>query len=254
MRLPETQLDYRTRKHFNYKANLSDNGSALISFFKFIDCLEMWLLDKISLSVKVSFNFKILCCTGISFQAKIRTPWNCYILDSFMYVILKYKANKGIVVVVVVVAARRPNLYSFHVFSLLIRYHVLLSGSWDTINAFQVIVFNDKNLAWKWLPTGNLACLFGCLGGRFIISRNVGKNPQILRNPQKFAFWPYLGVSKTPYLGNDVMILYLQLRGSKLGWSRLQLFVFCSRGPNRWASFNTIFLDLKGLLVIWFAS
>ena len=43
MRLPETQLDYHTRKHFNkdYKANLSDTGSALICFFKFIDCLEM---------------------------------------------------------------------------------------------------------------------------------------------------------------------------------------------------------------------
>ena len=63
---------------------------------------------------------------------------------------------------------------------------------------------------------GNRAKKRSCLGGRFKIPRNVGKNSQILRNPLKFAFWPYLGVSKTPYLGSDVIILYLQLRGSKL--------------------------------------
>ena len=44
----------------------------------------------------------------------------------------------------------------------------------------------------------------------YITPRNVGKNSQILRNPPKFAFFPYLGVSKTPYLGSDIMVLYLQ--------------------------------------------
>ena len=38
-----------------------------------------------------------------------------------------------------------------------------------------------------------------------------------------------------------------------IGWSSVQLFVVCSRGPNRWASFNTI-SSFKGLLVLWFAS
>ena len=51
---------------------------------------------------------------------------------------------------------------------------------------------------------------------RFIIPRNVGKNSQILRDPLKFAFLTIFGC-KTSYLGSDVMILYLQLRGSKLG-------------------------------------
>ena len=40
--------------------------------------------------------------------------------------------------------------------------------------------------------------------------QNVGKNSQILRNPLKFAFLTIFGC-KTPYLGSDVMVLYLQL-------------------------------------------
>ena len=35
---------------------------------------------------------------------------------------------------------------------------------------------------------GNRAKKRGCLGGSFIIPRNVGKNSKILRNPLKFAF------------------------------------------------------------------
>ena len=33
----------------------------------------------------------------------------------------------------------------------------------------------------------------GCLGGRIITPRNVGKNSQILRNPLKFAFLTIFG-------------------------------------------------------------
>ena len=39
---------------------------------------------------------------------------------------------------------------------------------------------------------------------------------------------------------------------SEIGWFSVQLFVVCSRGPNRWTSFNTI-SNLKGQLVLWFA-
>ena len=46
---------------------------------------------------------------------------------------------------------------------------------------------------------------------RNITPRNVGKNSQILRNPLKFAFLTIFGCKKTPYLGSDVMVLYLQL-------------------------------------------
>ena len=53
-----------------------------------------------------------------------------------------------------------------------------------------------------------------------------------------FGQWRYDLVFTTPWL--------------EIGWSRLQLFVYCLRGPNRWASFNTI-SSLKGLLVLWFA-
>ena len=58
---------------------------------------------------------------------------------------------------------------------------------------------------------GNRGKKRGWLGGRIITPRNVGKNSQILRNPLKFAFWPYLGVSKTPYLSSGVMVLNLQI-------------------------------------------
>lgn len=91
MRLPETHLDYRTRKHFNkdYKANLSDTGSTLICFFKFIDCLQMWMLDKFPLiNTLLLWDFV---------SSKNQDSVNCYILDS----------------------GRRPHLYSFHVYSLL---------------------------------------------------------------------------------------------------------------------------------------
>ena len=55
---------------------------------------------------------------------------------------------------------------------------------------------------------GNRAKKRGWVGGRIITPRKVGKNSQILRNPLKYAF---LTISKTPYLGTDVMVLYLQL-------------------------------------------
>ena len=89
----------------------------------------------------------------------------------------------------------------------------------------------------------------GWLGGRIITPRNVGKNSQILRNPLKLAFWPYLSVSKrTPYLGGDVMVLYLQL--VVRNWVIQCAAVRCLfRGPNRWASFYTI----SRQLVLWFA-
>ena len=40
---------------------------------------------------------------------------------------------------------------------------------------------------------GNRAKKRGCLGGRIITPRNVGKNSQILRNPLKFAFLTIFG-------------------------------------------------------------
>ena len=40
---------------------------------------------------------------------------------------------------------------------------------------------------------GNRATKRGCLGGRIITPRNVGKNSQILRNPLKFAFLTIFG-------------------------------------------------------------
>ena len=77
------------------------------------------------------------------------------------------------------------------------------------------------------------------------------QNSQILPNPLEFAFLTILGVHKTPYLSSDVMALYLQL--VLRNWVvSVQLFVVCSRGRNRWASFNTI-SSLKGQLVLWFA-
>ena len=57
---------------------------------------------------------------------------------------------------------------------------------------------------------GNRAKKRCWLGARIITPRNVGKNSQILRNPLKFAFLTIFGC-KTPYLGSDVMVLYLQL-------------------------------------------
>ena len=46
------------------------------------------------------------------------------------------------------------------------------------------------------------------------------------------AFLTTLGVNKTPYLGSDVMALYLQL--VLRNWVvSVQLFVVCSRGRNR---------------------
>ena len=50
----------------------------------------------------------------------------------------------------------------------------------------------------------------GCLGGRIITPRNLGKNSQILGNPLKFAFLTIFGC-KTPYLRSDDMVLYLKL-------------------------------------------
>ena len=57
---------------------------------------------------------------------------------------------------------------------------------------------------------GNRAKKRGFLGGRIITPRNVGKNSQILRNPLKFAFLTIFGC-KIPYLGGDVIVLFLQL-------------------------------------------
>ena len=75
---------------------------------------------------------------------------------------------------------------------------------------------------------GNRAKKPGCLGGRIITPRNVGKNSQILCNPLKFAFLTIFGC-KTPYLRSDVMALYLKLV------VRNWVISVC-----RWASFNTI--------------
>ena len=86
------------------------------------------------------------------------------------------------------------------------------------------------------LPTGEPSQAARLTRRQFIISRSVGKNSQILRNPLKFAFWPYLGVIKTPYLGSDVMILYLQLVARNLVIQSAAVR-FRSRGPDRWASF-----------------
>ena len=57
-----------------------------------------------------------------------------------------------------------------------------------------------------------------------------------------------LGVSKIPYLGSDLMILYLQLRGSKLGDLVCSYLFFVQEaltGEQAWIRF----LDLKLLLV-----
>ena len=43
-------------------------------------------------------------------------------------------------------------------------------------------------LAYDHCQRSNRAKKPGCLGGRIITPRNVGKNSQILRNPLKFAF------------------------------------------------------------------
>ena len=84
---------------------------------------------------------------------------------------------------------------------------------------------------------GSRAKKRGCLGGRIITLRNVGKNSQILRNPLKFAFLTIFGC-KTPYLRSDVMALYLKLV------VRNWVISVC-----RWASFNTI-SSLKGRFVL----
>ena len=49
----------------------------------------------------------------------------------------------------------------------------------------------------------NMNC--GCLSGKFIMPRNVLEN---FSNSALSSFLPYLGVSKTSYLSNDVMVLY----------------------------------------------
>ena len=41
---------------------------------------------------------------------------------------------------------------------------------------------------------GNRAKKRGCLRGRFIIPRNVGKNPQILRNPHRICSFDHIWV------------------------------------------------------------
>ena len=47
---------------------------------------------------------------------------------------------------------------------------------------------------WVYCQQGNWAKKRGCLGGTFIIPRNVGKNSQILQNPLKFAFFEHIQV------------------------------------------------------------
>ena len=64
----------------------------------------------------------------------------------------------------------------------------------------------------RYSQRGNRAKKLSCLGDRFLIPLSVGKNSHTLHNLLKFTFLPYLGVSKTPYLGSEVMNLYLQLR------------------------------------------
>ena len=57
----------------------------------------------------------------------------------------------------------------------------------------------------------------GCLGGRFLIPRNVSKNSQILRNPIKFAFLTILGCKQDPIFGRWRHDLVFTTSGSKLG-------------------------------------
>ena len=64
---------------------------------------------------------------------------------------------------------------------------------------------------------GNRAKKRDCLGGRFKIPYNVGKNPQILRNPLKFAFLTIFGCKEDPILGQCRHGLVFTTRGSKLG-------------------------------------
>ena len=62
---------------------------------------------------------------------------------------------------------------------------------------------------------GNRANKRGCLGGRFIIPRDVGENSQILHKPLKLAFLTIFWC-KTPYLGRDNGLVFTT-RGPKLG-------------------------------------
>ena len=85
-------------------------------------------------------------------------------------------------------------------------------------------------------------------------------------SPQNFA-WVFsvsLGAISTPKRNKTMLMQNVGVTNKEcygmlwyflelsIGWSSVQLFVVCSRGPNRWASFNTI-SSFKGLLVIWFA-
>ena len=95
---------------------------------------------------------------------------------------------------------------------------------------------------------GNRAKKRGYLGDRFKIPRKVGKNSQILRNPLKFAFLTIFGCNWA-----DVMILYLQLRGSKLGDPVCSCFFFSVQEALTGEQVLIRFLVRKGLLVLWFA-
>ena len=105
---------------------------------------------------------------------------------------------------------------------------------------------------WVYCQRDNWAKKRGYLGGTFIIPRNVGKNSQILHNPLKFAFLNIFRCKQDPIFGQWRYDPVFTTRWFEIGWSYVQLFVFCLRGPNRWASFNMI-SSLKGLLVLWFA-
>ena len=52
----------------------------------------------------------------------------------------------------------------------------------------------------------------------------LAKTPNFRVTLYNLHFWPYLGVSKTPYLGSDVMVSYLQLvvRNWMIHWAAVR--------------------------------
>ena len=56
-----------------------------------------------------------------------------------------------------------------------------------------IIIIIIIDYYYHYCQRGNRAKTRGCLSGRFIMPRNVGRNSQILRNPLKFAFLNIFG-------------------------------------------------------------
>ena len=67
--------------------------------------------------------------------------------------------------------------------------------------AFYYILFISMSVLSFYCQRGNRAKKRGCLGGRIITPRNVGKSSQILRNPLKFAFLTTFGCKEDPIFG-----------------------------------------------------